>query len=105
VHLLDSLLQRRLVRASEGSLALTRNGEVFMAEFGIDLATLTQSRRPLCRTCLDWSERRPHLAGSLGAALLQRLATLGWARRENSSRAVAFSSAGQRQFERRFPLK
>ncbi len=76
-----------------------------LAEFGIDLATVAQSRRPLCRTCLDWSVRRPHLAGALGAALLERLAELGWAAREKTSRAVAFTPAGRRRFENLFPVK
>jgi len=105
VRLLDSLLQRRLVRQSGGKIELTGSGQDFVAEFGIDLATLTQSRRPLCRTCLDWSVRRPHLAGALGAALLQRLAELGWAAREKTSRAVAFTPTGRRCFEQQFPFK
>lgn len=74
VRLLDSLLQRRLMRQSGGKVELTGAGEAFVAEIGIDLATLAHSRRPLCRTCLDWSVRRPHLAGALGAAILERLA-------------------------------
>lgn len=105
VRLLDSLLQRRLVRRSGDKIELTGAGEDFVAEFGIDLAILAQSRRPLCRTCLDWSVRRPHLAGALGAALLERLAELGWAARDKNSRAVAFTSAGRRRFENLFPIK
>ena len=104
VRLFDSLLQRRLLRAAEGSLALTKSGEAFMGKLGIDLAALGQGRRPLCRTCLDWSERRHHLAGALGAALLARMQELGWTRRQPGSRIMAFSRAGQARFERLFPL-
>jgi DNA-binding transcriptional ArsR family regulator len=105
VRLLDSLLQRKLMRAADGEVSLTRSGEDFVTAFGIDLDELGRSRRPLCRTCLDWSVRRPHLAGSLGAAMLHRVAELGWAKREKASRAIAFSSAGLRRFEAQFPLK
>ncbi|MGI4717901.1 MAG: hypothetical protein ACRYGO_16245 [Janthinobacterium lividum] len=52
-------------------------------------------RRPFCRTCLDWSERRHHLAGTLGALLLERFEGLGWARRVPDSRVFAFSAAGE----------
>jgi DNA-binding transcriptional ArsR family regulator len=105
VRLLDSLLQRRLIRSTAGALTLTSGGKEFANAFGIDLPALERSRRPLCRTCLDWSVRRPHLAGAMGAALLDRVAELGWARREKNSRAFLFTAAGLRQFERHFPLK
>ncbi|MGE0151246.1 MAG: ArsR/SmtB family transcription factor [Reyranellaceae bacterium] len=105
VRLLDSLRQRRFIRAAPGRIELTAAGADFVAGFGIDLDRLKQSRRLLCRACLDWSVRRPHLAGALGAALLQRLTELGWARREASSRAIAFSRAGEIRFERQFPLR
>jgi hypothetical protein len=62
---------------------------------GIDPATLPASRRPFCRTCLDWSERRHHLAGTLGTALLDRFQALGWARRVPGSRVMAFSADGE----------
>ncbi|MGE3905702.1 MAG: ArsR/SmtB family transcription factor, partial [Reyranellaceae bacterium] len=103
VRLFDSLTRRRLLRSADGRLALTAAGENFVAEFGIDLAALARTRRPLCRTCLDWSERRSHLAGALGAAILERLVALGWARREPDSRVIAFSRSGRARFERIFP--
>jgi DNA-binding transcriptional ArsR family regulator len=105
VRLFDSLLQRRLVKSGNGKVELTGAGEDFVTAFGIDLAELGLSRRPLCRTCLDWSVRRPHLAGALGAALLDRVAELGWAAREQHSRAITFTRAGRSRFERQFPLK
>lgn len=105
VRLLDSLLQRRLVRQSNGRTELTGQGEAFVSGIGIDLTGLGRSRRPLCRTCLDWSVRRPHLAGALGAALLQRLGELGWVTRPKNSRVIAFTPNGRRRFERLFPVK
>jgi DNA-binding transcriptional ArsR family regulator len=61
-----------------------------------------KSRRPVCRDCLDWSVRRSHLAGTLGAAILDKILTEKWARREKDSRVVTFSPRGKAAFERVF---
>jgi hypothetical protein len=73
-----------------------------MRDFGIDLEEAGRSRRALCKECLDWSVRRSHLAGALGAALLARFYALGWARRLPKSRIVSFTPTGLRAFERAF---
>lgn len=83
---------------------LTEAGEAFLRDFGIDPEALRAQKRPLCRSCLDWSARRSHLAGTVGAALLTRMAEMGWARLEAGSRVVAFSAAGLAAFEAAFPL-
>lgn len=88
----------------DAALAPTLGGERFLAGFGIDLAPLRAARRPLCKGCLDWSVRRSHLAGSLGAALLARIYVLGWARRVEGERVVAFTAAGERAFTAAFDL-
>jgi DNA-binding transcriptional ArsR family regulator len=100
----DSLEQRRLVRAGEDGVALTHSGRRFCRDIGIDLEALASRRRPLCRTCLDWSVRRPHLGGALGAALLGQCFRLGWARRARDSRVVHFSPAGESALRERFSL-
>ena len=74
------------------------------ADVGVDVESLARQRRPLCRACLDWSVRRHHLAGSLGAALLARCLELGWLRRVRDSRVLDFSAAGERAFRERFGL-
>jgi DNA-binding transcriptional ArsR family regulator len=76
VALLTALRARRYVRASGEALSLTAEGAAWATSLGIDVAALRGRRRPLCRSCLDWSERRFHLAGGLGAALLERLLAL-----------------------------
>ena len=86
VRILESLLRTRRLAWRDGDLVLTRAGAAFASDFDLDLAD--KSRRPLCRACLDWSMRRQHLAGILGAALLDRLCALKWARRARESRAV-----------------
>jgi hypothetical protein len=63
---------------------------------------LKNGRRPLCKACLDWSARRNHLAGALGAAFLDRFYALGWAKREAESRVVAFSKKGAAEFGKLF---
>jgi hypothetical protein len=81
---------------------LTRKGEAFAREFGIDLDELAGERRPLCKSCLDWSMRRSHLAGGLGAALLARITDVGWAARDRKSRAIVFTKNGEAKFLRAF---
>lgn len=104
VQMFDSLTARRLVGASENILALTDDGRAFMDRFGIDLDVLGKIPRPLCKPCLDWSARRSHMAGSLGAALLNRFHEIGWARRQSGTRVIEFSTAGEGEFHRLFPL-
>lgn len=102
VSIFDSLQRRRMLRVTDDGLGLTLRGREFCAEFGIDLDALTSQRRTLCRACLDWSVRRPHLAGALGAAILSRCFDLGWARRVKASRIVNFSAAGEAALRARF---
>ncbi|HZZ33875.1 MAG TPA: winged helix-turn-helix domain-containing protein [Phenylobacterium sp.] len=102
VGMLESLKARGLISETEEALALTPTGETFMAALGLDLPALTLSRRPLCKGCLDWSVRRTHLAGALGAALLDRFYGLGWAVREPGTRLVNFSPRGLEAFREIF---
>jgi hypothetical protein len=94
VRLLERLREKRLVSGGDEGLTLTGAGEIWCSGVGIDLSALRASRRRLCRACLDWSERRVHLAGGLGAALLDRLLGLRCARREAGSRALTLSQRG-----------
>ncbi|PKR58971.1 MULTISPECIES: ArsR/SmtB family transcription factor [Thalassospira] len=98
VALFDGLSKRKLIKTDLNGVALTDAGVDFANGFGIDLAALRQNRRPLCRECLDWSARQSHLAGSFGAALLDRFYDLGWARRMSESRIVRFSAEGEQKF-------
>jgi len=103
-RLYDSLSAQCHLAVHDDTVTLTRPGAAFVTAFGIDLEALSRRKAPLCRECLDWSERRPHLAGSLGRALLARFEALDWARRDQTSRAVIFSPAGTEAFARTFPL-
>ncbi|MBB5943113.1 winged helix-turn-helix domain-containing protein [Xanthomonas sp. 3307] len=77
-------------------MALSASGAAWCAAIGIDVAALRASRRPLCRPCLDWSERRDHVAGALGSAMLGYLLDNGLARRVPDSRAVQIGPRGER---------
>jgi DNA-binding transcriptional ArsR family regulator len=83
-----------------GLFQLTRKGREFLASRGINLPKLDGLKRPLCRSCLDWSERRPHLGGSLGAAILAHVMAEGWAVRGQNLRSVSFSRRGEENFVR-----
>lgn len=100
VAMLDALVAQGRIADHEGALALTAEGRAFAREFGLDLASA--GRRPLCKACLDWSVRRSHLAGVMGAALLSRIYALGWARRIEGTRVVQFSAPGEAAFRKVF---
>lgn len=91
----ESLAQRGAFVLGADGIALTDAGRDAVRALGIDTGKLPASRRPFCRTCLDWSERRYHLAGQLGTALLDRFEQLGWARRVPDSRVLAFTPDGE----------
>jgi DNA-binding transcriptional ArsR family regulator len=103
VRMYDSFISERLLTRNADALHVTREGERFFATSGIDLAALGGTRRPLCRPCLDWSERRSHLGGVLGAALFDYILGRGWAVREARTRIVRFSAAGERNLKAWFP--
>ena len=98
-RLFDSMVARGFLRLHGEDISLTRAGGDFVRGYGVDLDRLQARRSPLCRQCLDWSERRSHLAGSLGQAMLDRIEKLGWARRVPKTRIVEFSRQGRASFE------
>jgi DNA-binding transcriptional ArsR family regulator len=99
VKMFDRLVERRLIARSGETLRLTGDGRRFFSRSGIDIAALERGRRPLCRCCLDWSERRHHLAGAVGAALFDEILARRWAVREASTRIVRFSTDGERKMQ------
>jgi DNA-binding transcriptional ArsR family regulator len=96
VQLLERIRDKQFISGEDQEMLLTKRGEDWCGRIGIDLTALRSKRRRICRACLDWSERRVHLAGALGAAILDRLFTLGYAEREVGSRVVILSPQGER---------
>lgn len=103
-QLFDSLVARGFLVFGIAGLSLTDEGRAFVATLGVGPDRLIHARMPLCRECLDWSERRSHLAGHLGRVLLDRMKELGWCERRAGSRAVDFRPDGRRAFDRAFPI-
>jgi DNA-binding transcriptional ArsR family regulator len=101
VQMLDSMKRQRWLRQRKQDIELTAEGERFLTDtLQISADALAHPRRPLCRACLDWSERRHHLAGTLGAAILTRFTELKWATRDAvpGSRVVNFTRNGEKRF-------
>lgn len=101
-RLFDAMLAKGHLSPHNDMIMLSNTGEAFAREFGIDLEELRSSKAPLCRECLDWSERRSHLAGSLGRAFLTRMEELSWASRVPDTRIIRFSQRGEANFRKAF---
>lgn len=104
VAVTDSLLQQKIIINSDNVFELSKKGENWFADFGIDVTGLKEQRRSFLRPCLDWSERRHHIAGSLAAALLDKMFLADWIRRAKNSRAIIITSKGQKAFYDHFKL-
>ncbi len=102
VRLYDALIAGKVLRPNGQSLDITRKGAERLSNIGLDLSAIAKARRPVCKPCLDWSARRYHLAGGLGAAIFTLICDKGWARRESASRVVTFTKRGIEQFHDAF---
>jgi DNA-binding transcriptional ArsR family regulator len=94
VAVTDALVARDVLRPRDGSFELSEGGAVFLAEIGVDVDGARARKRVFARSCLDWSERRPHLAGALGAALADAALGHGWVRRRPNDRALDVTPHG-----------
>lgn len=95
VAITDAMVNKRWLIASGQDYALTAKGEAFCTEMGIDLCVVRSKRRMFARRCLDWSERKPHLAGALGAAVTAVAFDRGWIKRANRRRVVTVTNQGR----------
>lgn len=98
VKIHDFLLQERYIEPSNKEYLITTNGHSFFKQLGFNVP-VNSFKRVYARPCLDWSERKPHLAGAVGAALLQFLLEQNWLRKSPKSRIVTLTSLGSAQFE------
>ncbi len=96
VGLAERLIQRGLVVLGDEAGEVTPAGAEFFAGLGVDLVAVKERRRMFCRPCLDWTERRPHIGGAVGAALATRCLDLKWLERVRDSRALTITPAGRR---------
>ncbi|MFG1732922.1 ArsR/SmtB family transcription factor [Paenibacillus sp. 843] len=104
IQLTNSLLNAGVVSETENQFTVTEKGEVFFKAFQIDLEQVKRKRRSFTHRCLDWSERRHHLAGALGHALLERLLELNWIQRLPRTRAITITSEGKKGLKETFQI-
>jgi len=91
----EALLKQRILELDKNAYSVTKKGYRFFTELEIDLESLKSHRRAFAKPCLDWSERKNHLAGSLGAALLNKMISLDYVRKTKDSRAMVITAKGQ----------
>jgi DNA-binding transcriptional ArsR family regulator len=99
VGIFQGLVERGILARTGDAVEVTDKGRRFFAQRAIDIAALEDGRRALCRCCLDWSERKSHLGGALGAALLDRILSERWAVRERGTRAIRFRRDGEQTIQ------
>jgi DNA-binding transcriptional ArsR family regulator len=104
VGLADGMTERELVVLGDEAGEVTPAGLGFLSRLGVDLTAARTRRRVFCRPCLDWTERRPHIGGAVGAALAQRCFELNWVERIRDSRALRITPAGRRGLIEHFAL-
>jgi DNA-binding transcriptional ArsR family regulator len=104
VSLTDFLTTHEYIAVSNEAAQITPSGTRFLTEFGIDLLALSSTRGEFCRLCLDWTERRPHIAGAVGAALTKRYFDLGWTERMKHSQGIIITASGKRGFFENFGI-
>jgi DNA-binding transcriptional ArsR family regulator len=104
VAIADALVAKGYIVLTEDGGEVTDSGAHFLSTFGAQLISKSRSRRIFCRPCLDWSERRYHIAGLIGAEIQRRCLELGWLRRDRDTRAVRVTPAGQVGLRRTFGL-
>jgi DNA-binding transcriptional ArsR family regulator len=104
VAITDCFLEQQLIVANDQMWEVSPKGQDWFLELGIDIEELKQKRRTFLRPCLDWSERRHHIAGSLAAALLDKMLSADWIRRTKNSRAIITTAKGQKEIYARLKL-
>ena len=102
VALFDAMKSGGMLQFTQDGLGLSPKGQQRVEALGIDI--YSKGRAPLCRECLDWSERRSHLAGRLGRSILDHIYAQGWANRVEGTRIVTFTKAGNALFEQAFAI-
>ena len=100
VAVTDALVKREILARDDGGFAVTGGGSDWFGRLGLDLEALRRTRRSFARGCVDWTERRPHVAGSLGAGIAATFFSRGWVRRRPGGRAVVVTAAGAAWLDR-----
>jgi len=105
VEMADALAANGHIILNDDGGEVTDSGREMLTRFGADLTSASRGRRIFCRPCLDWSERRYHLAGHVGAEICRRCLELGWFKRERDTRALRLTAAGRTGLVEFFSLR
>ncbi len=105
VALTDALEHKQFITPWANGWELTPEGQRQFEDLGLDIDSIRRLRRAFARPCLDWTERRPHLAGALGAAVTSRLLDMGWLRRLPDTRAVRLTPPGRTKLRETFGIE
>ncbi|PFE01066.1 transcriptional regulator [Bacillus cereus] len=105
VEITNSLLNNNILVKENLQFEVTKEGQLFFKEFGIDLDSLYRKRRAFSKCCLDWTERQHHIAGALGKAILERMLEQNWVTKAPKTRAIHVTHLGEQQILRTFLIK
>lgn len=104
VKLFDALVDKGWLIENSTEIILTKTGQNFFSSIGVDFSSFKNRSRPICKACLDWSERRSHLAGSLGKWVLDDAMNRNWATQDLDSRVIQFTPQGLSAFTKRYGI-
>ncbi|WP_125722674.1 ArsR/SmtB family transcription factor [Flavobacterium ustbae] len=104
VAVAESLLQQKIIIDLNEKFEISSEGTKWFADFGINLEELKKQKRLFLKPCLDWSERKNHIAGSVGASLLNKMITEDWLRKTKDSRAIQITGKGEKELFRYFKI-
>ena len=104
VALSDSLLEQKIIVHTNNGFEISPSGKNWLTDFGINLEEAQKQKRIFLKPCLDWSERRNHIAGSFGALLLNKMLEQDWIRRTSNSRAIIITGKGEKELLKHFKI-
>ncbi|TDW47230.1 ArsR family transcriptional regulator [Flavobacterium sp. 270] len=104
VAVAESLLEQNIILDADHKFEVSREGEKWFSDFGINLEEIKKQRRLFLKPCLDWSERKNHIAGSVGASLLDKMIADDWLRKTKDSRAIQITGKGEKELFRYFKI-
>ncbi|GIN85331.1 transcriptional regulator [Heyndrickxia sporothermodurans] len=105
VKLTEAMLEMEIIKIDHSEIKITEKGNKFFSDLQVDITHIRKKRRSFCHQCLDWTERRFHLGGALGHAILEKLLELGWIQRAEKTRALKITPKGTKGFEEVFHIE
>ncbi|MFI0427518.1 MAG: ArsR/SmtB family transcription factor [Flavobacterium sp.] len=104
VEITEKLLLENYIKLEDKIFKVTEKGEIFFKDFGINILELKKQRRTFAKPCLDWSERKHHISGSIATAMLNKMLELDWIRKIANSRAIIITSKGKKEFNEKLKI-